>query len=129
MIGALQWSSVVAIAITAVSVLVIAALAWAAASLRRSARELQELAGELSVHASLILAEVESAWESAQGELDRVDDLVGSAEAISATVGSASRIAQAALAGPLIKAMAFGAGTARAGRRIRGAPARGRRRW
>ncbi|MGH9114255.1 MAG: hypothetical protein ACRDWW_00335 [Acidimicrobiales bacterium] len=129
MIGALEWSSVVAIAITAVSVLVIAALMWSAASLRRSARELQELAGELSVHAALILAEVESAWESAQGELHRVDDLVGSAEAITATVGSASRIAQAALAGPLIKMMAFGAGSARAGRRIRGGPAKGRARW
>ena len=48
-----------------------------------------------------------------------MDDLVGSAEAITETVGSASRLAHSAIATPIIKVMAFRAGTARAGRRLR----------
>jgi hypothetical protein len=48
-----------------------------------------------------------------------VDDLIGSAEAITHTVGATSRLARLALAGPVIKVMALGAGTARAGRRLR----------
>jgi hypothetical protein len=58
----------------------------------------------------------------ARRELERVDDLVGSAEALTETVGSAGRLAHAAVSSPLIKLMAFGAGTARAGRRLRGRP-------
>ena len=63
------------------------ALAWAAVSLLRTARQLRALAEELADHTSVVLGGVEVAMARAQGELDRVDDLVGSAEAINATVG------------------------------------------
>lgn len=111
-----SWPVVIAVAASAV----VAVLAFAAMSLARTAKELRELAAELSEHASVVLGEVEDTVVRARAELERVDDLVGSAEAISETVGSASRLAQAAMSAPLIKIMAFGAGTARAGRRLRG---------
>lgn len=95
-------------------------LLGAALSLRRSARELRLLVEEMTDHAADVIGEAEDTIARARGELDRVDDLVGSAEALTETVGSASRVAHAVLAVPLIKVLAFGAGTARAGRRLRG---------
>ena len=98
------------------STLVVAVIAAAALSLRRSARQLNVLAEELAGHASVVLGEAESTIVRAKGELDRVDDLIVSAEAITETVGSATRLAHTAFATPLIKIMALGAGTARARR-------------
>jgi len=119
LIATITASGAVAIAVAAVSTVVLAILVGAALSLRRSAKELQALADELAEHASLVLGDAEDTIARARGELQRVDDLVGSAEAITETVGSASRLAHAALATPLIKVMAIGAGTARAGKRLR----------
>jgi hypothetical protein len=112
-------STALAVAVAAVATLVVLGLIGAAWSLRRSARQLQALALELSEHAAAVLGEAESTISHARGELARVDDLIGSAEALTETVGSASRLAHAAFATPIIKVMALGAGTARAGRRLR----------
>jgi hypothetical protein len=112
------WPVVAAVVVT----LVVAILIASAVSLARTAAELRSLADELTEHASVVLTDVEVTVDRARKELDRVDDLVGSAEALSETVGSASRLAQAAMSAPLIKLMALGAGTARAGRRLRGRP-------
>jgi malonyl CoA-acyl carrier protein transacylase len=116
------WPILAAVAVT----VVVAVLIASAVSLSRTAAELRSLADELNDHASAILGEVEATVEQARRELERVDDLVGSAEVLTETVGSAGRLAQAAVSTPLIKLMAFGAGTARAGRRLRGKPERPR---
>ena len=112
--------SAAAVALTVVSTAIVLTLAFAALSLRRSARDLRLLVEEMTEHAAAVIDEAEETIARARGELQRVDDLVGSAEAITETVGSASRVAHAVLASPLIKVLAFGAGTARAGRRMRG---------
>ena len=52
-------------------------------------------------------------------ELDRVDTLLGTAESISSTVDSASRLAYLTFSNPVIKALAFASGTSRAVRRFR----------
>ena len=114
--------SAAAVALTVACTAVVLTLLGAALSLRRSARELRSLAEEMSDHAAGVIGDAEATIARARGELDRVDDLVGSAEALTETVGSVSRVAHAVLATPLIKLMAFGAGTARAGRRFRGGP-------
>jgi hypothetical protein len=108
-----------AVTVTVIATGVILTLLGAALSLRRSARELRSLVEEMTDHAAHVIGDAEATIARARGELDRVDDLIGSAEAITETVGSASRVAHAVLATPLIKVLAFGAGTARAGRRIR----------
>lgn len=108
-----------AIVVACLATVVVAALLAAAASLRRSARQLRILAEELSDHAGVVIGEAEATVTRARRELDRVDDLIGSAEAITETVGSATKLAHTAFAAPLIKVMAFGAGTARAGKRLR----------
>ncbi len=112
--------SAAAVALTVVTTAIVLALLGAALSLRRSARELRLLVEEMTDHAAAVIGDAEETIARARGELQRVDDLVGSAEAITETVGSASRVAHAVLAAPLIKVVAFGAGTARAGRRMRG---------
>ena len=109
-----------ALAVAVASTVVVLVLLVAALSLRRSARELRALVEELTDHTASVMGEAEDTIARARGELDRVDDLIGSAEAITETVGSASRVAHAVLAAPLLKVLAFGAGTARAGRRLRG---------
>ncbi|HET9075965.1 MAG TPA: hypothetical protein VFN68_03455 [Acidimicrobiales bacterium] len=110
----------VAIAVAAVSAAVIVVMLVAALSLRSTARDLRLLVEEMTDHASAVIGAAEETINRAQDELARVDDLIGSAEAITETVGTASRLAHATLATPLIKLLAFGAGTARAGRRLRG---------
>jgi len=117
--AAVSAGTAVVIAITVAATLVVLGLLWAACSLLRTARQLQLLADELADHTALVLTSVEVAMSRAQGDLDRVDDLIGSAEAINQAVGSTSRLAQLAFSGPLIKLMALRAGTARAGRRLR----------
>ena len=109
-----------ALAVTVASTVVVLVLFFAALSLRRSAKDLRALVEELTEHTASVMGEAEDTIARARGELDRVDDLIGSAEAITETVGSASRVAHAVLAAPLIKMVAFGTGTARAGRRLRG---------
>jgi hypothetical protein len=119
LIGTVSAASAVAIGVSVAATLVVVALLAAAVSMTRSARQLRALVEELTMHAAAVITEAEDTVVRAQAELDRVDDLVGSAEAITQTVGSASRLAHLALSGPLIKVMALGAGTARAGRRLR----------
>jgi 3-oxoacyl-[acyl-carrier-protein] synthase III len=108
-----------AAALGGAAALIVLMLAGSALSLLRSARRLSELARDLEARAELALGQVETALAAARAELERVDDLVGSAEALTETVGSAARLAHAALATPLIKAMALKAGTARASKRLR----------
>jgi hypothetical protein len=127
LIATTSGSGAVAIAVAVVSTVVILTLVASAVSLRRSARELRILADELNEHAAIVLREVERTVDLARGELARVDDLIGSAEAITETVGSASRLAHAAVATPVIKVMALAAGTRRAGRRMRRASSANRR--
>jgi methyl-accepting chemotaxis protein len=119
LIATIDGSGVLAIVVTAIATLAVAVLLGAALSLRRSARDMQALADELADHASMVITDAEATVARARRELDRVDDLVGSAEAISETVESATRLAHTALTTPLIKVMALGAGTARVGRKLR----------
>jgi hypothetical protein len=119
LIGSVSDGSAVVIGVTVVATVVVLGGLGAVVSLLRIAHQLRSLAEELSEHTAAVLGDVEVTMARAQGELDRVDDLIGSAEAITETVGSASRLARVALAGPLIKVMALSAGTARAGRRLR----------
>jgi hypothetical protein len=121
LIGTISASDAIAIAVSVVATVVVLALLLCAVSLLRSARQMHALVEELTQHADSVLADAEDTMVQARAELRRVDDLVGSAEAITNTVGSASRLAHVAVSKPLIKVMAFRAGTARAGRRLRGA--------
>ena len=68
-----------------------------------------------------LLTDVHTAVRQANGDLVHVEGLLETAESISGTVDSASRLAYAAFSRPVVKLAAFFAGTSRALRRLRGA--------
>jgi hypothetical protein len=101
------------------------ALAVAVGYLLKAVRELRREARGLAREAEELLVELDSTVRRAGLEVERVDRMVGSAEVISEAVGSASKLVGGAVAGPLIKLVAFGAGLGRAARLVRrGPPAR-----
>lgn len=113
----------VAVGVTVVATLVVVALAAGLVYVVAAGRRLRRAAVDLERRSNELMAVLEVAADRAEIQVQRVDDLVGSAESISDAVGQASRMAGVAVSGPVIKAMAFGAGAARAGRRLRdGAP-------
>jgi hypothetical protein len=77
--------------------------------------ETQPLLDELRLSA----AEARTAMDIARADLDRFDRVLGSAEAISATVAGSGRITRAALSAPVIKAAGLATGTSRAVKRLR----------
>jgi predicted PurR-regulated permease PerM len=115
-------SDAVPVAVSVVATLVVVAVLAAVASLLRQARAVRRSAAVLVADSQRLLAAMEATIGAADAHLERVDELIGSAESISDAVSSASRLASAAVSGPVIKAMAFSAGAARARRRWQQGP-------
>src|SRR5579871_1096609 len=110
---------VVAIVVSVFAALVIVVLCYSMAGLVRTLRTLRQSVDELRHETLPLVADLRTTVVQASGDLERVDSLLGRAESISATVDSASRLAYLAFSNPVIKMLAFGAGTARAARRFR----------
>jgi hypothetical protein len=66
-----------------------------------------------------VVDELSRTVTAANAELARVDGLLESAESVTATVDSASRLAYLAFSNPAIKAMALASGTAKAAKALR----------
>jgi len=113
-------TDVVAVGVTVVATLVVVALLAAVGSLLGAVRDLRRQADELRREASELLDELGATVHEAGLEVERVERMVGSAEAISEVVCSASRLVGGAVASPFIKLVALGAGVARGLRLIRG---------
>jgi hypothetical protein len=110
---------VAAIVAAAVSGVTIIVLLVVLGSLIRTLKTLRLMLEELRQQTLPLLGEVRVTVGQATAELERVDTLLGTAESISATVDSASRLAYLTFSNPLIKALAFFSGSARAFRRLR----------
>jgi len=106
------------IAAVAVVVLVLGLL-FALLYLLTTLRELRQTADELRRYTVPLVSDMRDTMAQASAELDRVDSLVATAESLSTTVDSASRLAYQVFSRPVMKASAIGAGTARAAQRIR----------
>lgn len=115
----------VAVGVTVIATLVIVALAGAVWYLLKAVRDLRQEADGLAREAEAMLGELDVTVHQAGLEVERVDRMVGSAEAISDRVGSASRLVGGAVTVPFIKVVAFGTGVARGLRLVRGRPATG----
>jgi hypothetical protein len=107
------------IAAVAVAILVLGLLGTLI-SLIGTLRALRETTEELRRSATPLVADLQKTVTQASSELERVDGLLVTAESISTTVDSASRLAYLVFSNPVVKMLAFGAGTARAARRLRG---------
>jgi hypothetical protein len=112
-------TKVAAIVVAAVGAVVLLALMAVLWSLARTMKALRATAEDLHREGLSVLGDMRGTVGQANSELERVDGLLGTAESISTTVDSASRLAYLAFSNPIIKVLAFGAGTARAARRFR----------
>ena len=101
------------------SVVAVVLLVFALGSVLRTLRSLRETVDTLRGETVPVVVELRDTVRQANTDLERVDALLDTAESISGTVDSASRLAYLAFSNPLIKAMAFAAGTGRAARRLR----------
>jgi hypothetical protein len=108
-----------AVVVAVASVIAVAVLVAAAVSLMKAAGELRRTAEQLRQEAVPLMTDLRQTVASAGAELERVDTLLGTAENVTATVDSASRLAYLAFSNPVIKALAFASGTGRAARRFR----------
>ncbi len=111
---------VAAVVVAVASALLAVGLLFALSSLTRTLRTVRTTVEDLNRQSMPLLADLRATVETANAELARVDELLGRAESIGGTLDSASRLAYLAFSNPIIKAVALGAGTTRAARRLRG---------
>lgn len=104
--------------VSVMALLVMLQLVW------RTLRALRALLTELHEQTAPLVAELGAAVVDAGVELERVDQLIGSAESISATMDATSRLAYKALSAPMIKTVALASGTSKAAKRLRDRPRR-----
>jgi hypothetical protein len=109
-----------AVIVAGCSVVAVVLLAVALAALVRTLRALREVATVLRTETVPVLDDLRDTVEAANYEIMRLDGLVTTAESVTGTVDSASRLAYIAMANPVIKGVAFASGTAKAARRLRG---------
>jgi hypothetical protein len=113
-------SDLAAVIVAAASVVAVVLLAVGVVALLRTLRALREVAHLLRTETVPVLDDLRSTVDAANGEIERLDQLVTTAESVTGTVDSASRLAYIAMANPVIKGVAFASGTAKAARRLRG---------
>lgn len=115
----METSEAAAVVVAVLSGIAVVVLLWAAYSMVGAVRDLRRSVEELRREALPAVAELRATVGAATAELERVDGLLGTAENVTATVDSASRLAYLALSNPVIKVLAFASGTGRAARRFR----------
>ncbi len=104
----------------AVSLGAVVAITLVLASLIRTVRAVRSELEDFRARSDEVLSELSETVVDARKDLERVDDLVGSAEALAATVDGAARVGYFTVGKPVIKTVALAKGTSRAARRIRG---------
>lgn len=118
--------STVALVISLVSLAVALGALAAAVSLARAMREtglaVSKVAADLDDlerQALPLLADTRAALRKAEGANAKVDNLVRTAESLTGTVDSATRLAHRVLTNPFVKVVAFFSGTRRAAQRLK----------
>ena len=109
-----------AVIVATCSVAAVVLLAVATAGILRTLRALRDVAALLRTETVPVLEDLRDTVDAANHEIVRLDRLVTTAESVTGTVDSASRLAYIAMANPVIKGVAFASGTAKAARRLRG---------
>jgi len=106
------------VAAVAAAVLVIGVL-FAVGSLIRTLATARVAIDDIRRAAVPLLTDVHSAVRQTNGDLVRMESLLETAESVTGTVDSASRLAYAVVSNPLVKVLAFASGSTRALRRLR----------
>jgi len=109
-----------AVVVSVASLAVVAVLTAVVIALLRTVRELRALMEEVRGKALGALRSATDGVNDAREEMDRVQEILDAAEAVSSRIDGASRVAYLALSKPVIKTAAVASGTRRAARRLRG---------
>jgi hypothetical protein len=100
-------------------VVAVVLLGVALTSITKTLKEVRLAVALLRTEAVPVVTELGATVRNANGELERVGSLLGTAESIGGTVDSASRLAYLAFSNPVIKVLAVASGTSRAARSLR----------
>ena len=112
-------SEVAAVAVAITSAVLVVGLLLSLLSVTRTLRSLRVAVEDFRREAVPLVSDLRGTVSTANAELTRVDGLLTTAESISTTVDSASRLLYLTFSNPVIKALAFGAGTRRVAKRLR----------
>ena len=116
-----EW--LVAVATVLLAVLV-GALLLALLQVIATLRSLRKTVNDLRVETVGMISEMRLAVRDATFEVDRVDALLTTAESVGENLDSASRLLRRTVSNPVVKVIAFSAGTKRAVARLRRSDAR-----
>jgi uncharacterized protein YoxC len=112
-------SDLAAIIVAVASIVGVVLLVFALISLTRTLATLRMSIEELRRETLPVIDELQRTVTQANTDLERLDALLDSATSVTNTVDSASQLAYLAFSNPVIKAIAFASGTARAARAFR----------
>ncbi len=115
---------VAAVVISVVAGVAVVGLLFTLAAAARALRAFRRSVEEITSHTLPLIADMHAAIKQANADLVKVDTILDTAESISTTVDSASRLAYTAFSNPLMKLLALGSGAARGFRRLRARRAR-----
>jgi len=108
-----------ALIVAIASVVAVVLLTFGLVSMTKTLKEVRVAVELLRTETVPVVVELGDTIRNANAELERVDGLLGTAESISGTVDSGSRLLYLAFSNPVIKAMALASGTGRAARSFR----------
>jgi hypothetical protein len=112
-------SELAAIIVAIASIIGVVVLVFAMVALTRTLATLRLSIEELRRETLPVLDELQRTVVQANNDLERLDNLLDSATSVTNTVDSASQLAYLVFSNPVIKAIAFASGTARASRVFR----------
>lgn len=108
-----------AIVVAIASVVAVMLLVFGLISVQRTLMALRLSIEEVRRETLPVVSELQRTVSQANAELERVDGLIESAQSVTVTLDSFSRLAYLTFSNPVIKAAAFAAGTGRAARALR----------
>lgn len=109
-----------AIVVAIASVVAVVLLVFAIVSITKTLATLRLSIEQLRRETLPVIDELEKTVTQANADLARLDGLLESASSVTQTVDSASQLAYLVFSNPVIKAVAFATGTARAAKAFRG---------
>ena len=107
---AVSASELVAVVVTIVSIVAVTVIVAVLVAVGRAMREVRRAAEELRAQAGPAVDELRSVVRRTNGELDRVDRLMGRAEIVADTAGAASELVDRTVAEPARRVAAVGHG-------------------
>jgi predicted PurR-regulated permease PerM len=113
-------SEVAALVVAVTGGIALTVLAFVVVHLLRTVRRLQATVTALQEESLALIEEIQQQSAVARREQERVDNLLRSAESLTATADSATRLAYLTVGSPVVKGLALATGANQAYRRFRG---------